>query len=111
MTSGSRAKQRRRAEAPPVRRPRQARRASSKVLLIAGAVVLVLAAAGIGIGLALSGGSSKADVPARGSLANALPGAAEVATMLKGIPQHGTVLGSPKAPVTMVEYVDLQCPY
>lgn len=31
--------------------------------------------------------------------------------LLDGIPQHGTVLGSPKALVTMVEYADLQCPY
>ena len=30
-------------------------------------------------------------------------------SLLKGIPQHGNVLGSPKAPVTMTEYIDLQC--
>ena len=30
--------------------------------------------------------------------------------MLKGIPQHGTTLGNPKAPVTFTEYGDLQCP-
>ena len=29
---------------------------------------------------------------------------------LKGIPQNGFVLGDPNAPVTLVEYIDLQCP-
>ena len=28
---------------------------------------------------------------------------------MKGIPQGGNVLGSPNAPVTMIEYIDLQC--
>src|SRR3954451_20585004 len=30
---------------------------------------------------------------------------------LKGIPQSGIALGSPKAPVTIVEFADLQCPF
>src|SRR3954452_17312013 len=30
---------------------------------------------------------------------------------LKGIPQSGISLGSPKAPVTIVEFADLQCPF
>jgi protein-disulfide isomerase len=34
-----------------------------------------------------------------------------VVSALKGIPQSGVTLGSPDAPVTMVEFADLQCPF
>jgi protein-disulfide isomerase len=75
--------------------------------------VIVLAIVAVVLGFALTGGSSSSttSVPQRGSLVNALPGAAHVQSLLKGIPQHGNVLGSPTAPVTVVTYVDLQCPY
>jgi protein-disulfide isomerase len=116
MPSGKKSKQMRRAASapPPVQSkggPRRVRKANPKVLAIVGAVV-VLAAIGIGLALALGGGSKGAGgYPAIGTLKNSLPGASDVQTVFKGIPQKGLTLGNPKAPVTMVEYIDLQCPF
>jgi protein-disulfide isomerase len=98
---------------PPVQSKGGARRrqANPRVLAI-GAAVVVLAAVGIGIAVVLSRGGSgiPKDIPTYGSLANGLPGAADVQTMFGGIPQKGLVLGKPSAPVRMVIYIDLQCP-
>jgi protein-disulfide isomerase len=110
MPSGKQSKRQRRAPAPPARGDGAPRRASPRVLAAA-AAVLVLIVVGVALGVVLDGGSTKASVPSRGSLANALPGAAEVQRLLQDIPQRGNTLGSPSAPVTMVLYVDLQCPY
>jgi len=90
----------------------RARTASPKVLGIgAGAVVLIVVVV-FGI-LHFTNNKSSAGtstLPAVGSVAAGLPGAADVQAMYKGIPQKGLVLGSAFAPVKMVEYIDLQCP-
>jgi protein-disulfide isomerase len=112
--SGKQARRRRQVAAPPaVRRKGARRQASPKVLLGVVVGILVLAGAAVGISLAVSGkSSSSVSVPKRGSLATApLSQAAAAYRLFAGIPEHGNVLGSPKAPATMVEYVDLQCPH
>jgi protein-disulfide isomerase len=81
-------------------------------VLAIGAAVVVLAAIGIGLAVVLSRGGSglPKNLPTYGSLANGLPGSADVQAMYGGIPQNGLVLGKPSAPVRMVIYIDLQCP-
>jgi protein-disulfide isomerase len=112
--SGKQARRRRQQAAapPPVARKGARRRASPKVLVIAALSGLVIIGAVVGIALAVggNGSSSAATIPTVGSLTNALPNAAAVQREFAGIPQNGLVLGSPKAPLTMVQYIDLQCP-
>jgi len=106
-----------------------ARQASPRTLAIAGAVILVVIVA-IVLAVVLSKGSGNGSTvgadpaydgpiigipsgePAVGSssTATALPYSSDVAKLFKGIPQNGFVLGNPNAPVTLVEYIDLQCP-
>jgi protein-disulfide isomerase len=115
MASGKKSKQLRRAAAvpPPVQSKGGARRrqANPKVLAIAGGVAAIAAVA-IVLAVTLGGGSKSSanGYPAIGTLTNALPGASDVNTLFKGIPQQGLTLGYAQAPVTLVEYIDLQCP-
>jgi protein-disulfide isomerase len=68
---------------------------ASGAAFLAVAVVLVLIVAN-------SGGS--------GGDASNIGDKPEVDRLLSGIPQQGMVLGDPKAPVTLIEFGDLQCP-
>ena len=103
MTSGKKARQQRRT--PPPVRSTGARRASPKVLAIAAAVILLAAGAAAAAIVATRGSSSSGSGPA-----TTLPDSASVLAEFKGIPQHGTTLGSAKAPVQLIQYIDLQCP-
>jgi protein-disulfide isomerase len=108
VTSGKQAKRRRTAQAPPRKQTRgAARREASPRVLIGAAVIVAILAVGAVLAIKLTGGSDTKPPPP----GVALPGAGDVERMLKGIPQSGNVLGPPAAPVTMVEYVDLQCPF
>jgi protein-disulfide isomerase len=111
MTSGKKARAKRRAAAPPppVKKKGAGRQASPVVLgSIAGVIVLVVIA--VVLAIVLTGGSSKSSSGST-STAAALPGAAAVNAVFTGIPQSGTTLGSPHAPVTLREFIDLQCPF
>jgi protein-disulfide isomerase len=66
--------------------------------------ILAVSAAVAGLLIAVSLGSG-------GSMSKTTAAAATPASVFAGIPQHGTVLGRPSAPVTLHEYADLQCPY
>ena len=71
--------------------------------------ILVAAIAVIAVAIAISAGSSSS-APVKAHSAQATKNYTEVATLLKGIPQTGTTLGNPKAPVTIDYYGDLECP-
>ena len=59
--------------------------------------------------VALTGGKSSSSSTA--TTATTLPEASTVQSLLAGIPQTPTSLGKAAASVTMVEYLDLQCPF
>lgn len=69
----------------------------------AGAVFLAIVVVAVLIVVSSSGGGSGGD--------ERLEETAEVSRLLAGIPQRGMVLGDAKAPVELVEFGDLQCPF
>lgn len=71
-----------------------------RIRLLAGAAGAAIVAVAIAIAVS-SGGGEADDQPVTAGTAS---------TLLAGIPETGGVLGDPDAPITVTEYVDLQCP-
>ncbi len=71
---------------------------------------ILLVAAAIGGCGSKDSSTSSSGATSTPAAASAVPGADVVRAEFAGIPQRGEVLGDPKAPWTLVEYGDLQCP-
>ena len=78
--------------------PAPEKRPSGRLVVLAFAVAIGAAVALIALTLVLR------------SSDDAAPPTAAPVVDLDGIPQDGTILGSPDASVTLIEYADLQCP-
>jgi protein-disulfide isomerase len=74
------------------------------VLALAAVIVVIVVIAG-------SGGDGGSPATKAGGSGGALPGQVEANQRFADIPQDGITLGDPRAPVTMVEFADLQCPF
>jgi protein-disulfide isomerase len=83
-----------------------ARRARLRQL---GIVVGIVVAAIVVILIATGSGSKRVAPAPTSQTAKGIQ--TEVASLLAGITQSGNVLGDPKAPVTLVYYGDLECPF
>jgi len=80
-------------------------RLQSRRLRLAAVFGTAAALAAVLVGASLVGSRDKGSVP----VPAAVPETEQ--PLFAGIEQQGAALGSPNAPVTLVEYADLQCPY
>lgn len=84
---------------PEKRKPTTEKGPSRNLLIALAGAAVVVAALVVGT-IVLTGGGDTNDTTSTGT----------GASLIAGIPQTGTVLGSPDATVTLLQYEDLQCP-
>lgn len=78
--------------------------------MIAVAVVVAIAAALVAGSLLLRDGGNDAAPAGTGGETTTSDSANPALATVAGIPQSGTVLGDPKATVTLIQFEDIQCP-
>jgi protein-disulfide isomerase len=76
-----------------------------RLWLLLGAVGI--AAAAVAVAVVISSSSSSSSSSEKAATGNSVT---SEAAMFAGIPEKNGVLGDPKAPITVTEYLDLQCP-
>jgi protein-disulfide isomerase len=84
----------------------------TRLTSLSAVLVGVIIAAGVFILVSSSGGGGPASqvlTQQDGAGYTHAAAQADVAQLLKGIPQHGNVLGNPNAPITITEFGDLAC--
>ena len=105
MSSRSEEKRRLREEREARERAREQSARMRRRLQLLGALAAAAVVVVVVVIVASGGGGSK-----KANLTEPPTGAAEVSARFSGIPQNGTALGNPKAPVTLLEFADLKCP-
>jgi protein-disulfide isomerase len=98
------ARQRRLAEE--AERAAQAQR-TRRLQILAGVVITAIVVVAVAIAISAGGGSGSSGLQKGQKLRRTV---AAMSALLDGIPQSGTTLGSPSAPVTLTYLGDLECP-
>ncbi len=77
--------------------------------LLVGAVLAAIAV--VILVVIISGGKDTPDQGIADDVSGEVKGVAETKSLFEGIEKDGLTIGDPKAPVTVVEFLDVQCPF